>query len=414
MKHLRLAIVLAVSSLLFVALAGAASAATSSSAQGSSPQRATCSALDFHAPGWPLCFLGGIGGGNNNGGGTDETPVGNPPPTVIATQSATTGPGGSPIACTPVGNSGNLRCRVGTRTFVINLPRIPGVVVTCTQPTPNTLVCTYTFSLPATTTPGPSETATTVAASPTPRPTTAVATVTTTTPTTATATVGIPATETMVMPSTTATMTMPPGTTTATAQPSVTSTTAPIDTMTAVPPPVTTTAGPIDTATAGPSTTASTGPTLVPTAVPTPNPDLVELLRLVNLERANDGAPPLRFVDPLQAAAQGYARTMAANEPRLLNDNSNTTWHGVDGSDPFQRMSNAGCHYSAAAENVAAGYANAHDVMYGPDGRGGWMDSPGHRASILNPAYRVVGFGFVNQASGTFHTFWVQDFADAC
>jgi uncharacterized protein YkwD len=39
-------------------------------------------------------------------------------------------------------------------------------------------------------------------------------------------------------------------------------------------------------------------------------------------------------------------------------------------------------------ENVAYGYPNGRSVV-----NDGWMRSPGHRANILNPDFRLMGIG---------------------
>ena len=50
----------------------------------------------------------------------------------------------------------------------------------------------------------------------------------------------------------------------------------------------------------------------------------------------------------------------------------------------------------AWAENVAYGYGPEQVV-------GGWMDSPGHRANILNPRYTHLGVGYAVDADGRTH-----------
>ena len=55
------------------------------------------------------------------------------------------------------------------------------------------------------------------------------------------------------------------------------------------------------------------------------------------------------------------------------------------------------------AENIAAGYPTAEDVV------SGWMNSPGHRANILSPKYTEVGVGVVN-GEGKFGTYWAEEF----
>ena len=54
-----------------------------------------------------------------------------------------------------------------------------------------------------------------------------------------------------------------------------------------------------------------------------------------------------------------------------------------DGSTPFDRLGNLGM--SSAGENVAGGQLSASDAMTS------FMNSPGHRANILNPAYDCFG-----------------------
>ncbi len=54
------------------------------------------------------------------------------------------------------------------------------------------------------------------------------------------------------------------------------------------------------------------------------------------------------------------------------------------------------CGLSYAGENVAYGYATGTAVVRA------WMDSPGHRANILNRHYRAMGIG-ARQADGVWY-----------
>ena len=47
---------------------------------------------------------------------------------------------------------------------------------------------------------------------------------------------------------------------------------------------------------------------------------------------------------------------------------------------PFKMMESFGIRFSAAGENIAYGQRTPAEVM------NGWMNSPGHRANILNPS----------------------------
>ena len=66
---------------------------------------------------------------------------------------------------------------------------------------------------------------------------------------------------------------------------------------------------------------------------------------------------------------------------------------------PFQMMRAFGLTYRSAGENIAMGYRTPQAVVTG------WMNSPGHRANILNSSYKRIGVGYV--ASGNY---WTQMF----
>jgi hypothetical protein len=59
-----------------------------------------------------------------------------------------------------------------------------------------------------------------------------------------------------------------------------------------------------------------------------------------------------------------------------------------EGNAPWEFVNNAGYSYAKAGENLAYGFSDEDDVV------AGWMNSPGHRANMLDANYREVGFGF--------------------
>jgi uncharacterized protein YkwD len=124
------------------------------------------------------------------------------------------------------------------------------------------------------------------------------------------------------------------------------------------------------------------------------------VIELVNQERANNGCPALAKNTALMNAAQGHSTDMA------LNDFVSHT--GSDGSSPGTRATRAGYNWSAWGENIAAGYSSPESVVQG------WMDSPGHRANILNCGYRDTGVGYYYLANDpgnvTYHYYWTQMF----
>ena len=66
---------------------------------------------------------------------------------------------------------------------------------------------------------------------------------------------------------------------------------------------------------------------------------------------------------------------------------------------PFQMLTSFGVSYRTAGENIAYGQRTPREVVTA------WMNSPGHRANILNASYTQIGVGYV--ASGNY---WTQLF----
>jgi len=126
-----------------------------------------------------------------------------------------------------------------------------------------------------------------------------------------------------------------------------------------------------------------------------------EVLNLVNQERGTAGCAPLTANDQLLAAARGHSDDMA------LNDFFGHT--GSDNSSPGDRIDRQGYRWSRWGENIAAGYSSPASVM------NGWMNSPGHRANILNCSYTEIGIGYTYLANDTgsvnYRHYWTQNFA---
>jgi uncharacterized protein YkwD len=119
------------------------------------------------------------------------------------------------------------------------------------------------------------------------------------------------------------------------------------------------------------------------------------MLDLVNAERAKVRAPPLTVDPTMVEVARDYSRAMFAGGFFAHVD--------PEGRTPFDRMRAGGVRFSAAGENLAL----APTVQLAHDGL---MNSPGHRANILNPGFRRVGIGV---ADGGMHgKIFTQNFAD--
>ncbi len=117
------------------------------------------------------------------------------------------------------------------------------------------------------------------------------------------------------------------------------------------------------------------------------------VLALVNKERAAAGCGPLAANAKLTAAARAYSDTMARSGVM-----SHT---GPDGSTMTTRVEAAGYGWSRLGENIARGQSDADAVMKA------WMNSPGHKANILNCAFREIGIG-VHKGDGG--PWWTQNF----
>ncbi|MGW0820896.1 CAP domain-containing protein [Streptomyces sp. NPDC002845] len=117
-----------------------------------------------------------------------------------------------------------------------------------------------------------------------------------------------------------------------------------------------------------------------------------EVLRLVNVERAKAGCDPVAANSALAKLAEAFSKDMALRE---FFDHIDP-----DGSDPWDRASALGIA-GLGGENIARGQATAEAVMKA------WMDSPGHRANILNCDFTTLGVGVHLGAGGPW---WTQDF----
>ncbi|MEI5101340.1 CAP domain-containing protein [Streptomyces sp. PmtG] len=117
-----------------------------------------------------------------------------------------------------------------------------------------------------------------------------------------------------------------------------------------------------------------------------------QVLALVNEERAKVGCRPVRADDRLASLAETFSADMAARGFFAHTD--------PDGATPWDRAEKAGIK-DLGGENIARGQADAQAVM------DAWMDSPGHRANILNCDYKTLGVGAHFAPGGPW---WTQDF----
>jgi uncharacterized protein YkwD len=115
-----------------------------------------------------------------------------------------------------------------------------------------------------------------------------------------------------------------------------------------------------------------------------------QVVTLTNQQRAAAGCGALRTDPELTAAAQKHSEDMSARD---YFDHDTP-----DGRTPWDRIEAQG-YAQPSAENIAMGYPTPEAVM------AGWMDSPGHKANILNCDSKAIGVGY--DATGDY---WTQDF----
>jgi len=126
------------------------------------------------------------------------------------------------------------------------------------------------------------------------------------------------------------------------------------------------------------------------------------VLELLNQARVEAGLDPLLPDDPLADVGRAHARDMYVRGYFAHDTPECAVGPDVPGcTDPFDRIRRAGISYLVAGENLAL--APTAETAHR-----GLLDSPGHRANILNPDYRRVGIGVVAGPLGLMVT---QEFA---
>lgn len=112
---------------------------------------------------------------------------------------------------------------------------------------------------------------------------------------------------------------------------------------------------------------------------PKARPDLeAKMLDMVNKERTKQGLPPLKADPELTEVGRAHSKDMFAR--------GYFSHYTPEGKGPFDRMHKAGVRFLTAGENLALGQTLliCHNWL---------INSPGHRANILNPAFGRLGIG---------------------
>ena len=121
---------------------------------------------------------------------------------------------------------------------------------------------------------------------------------------------------------------------------------------------------------------------------------LGEVVDRTNAERARHGLRALTVDQRLAAAAQDHSADMVRR--------AFFAHESPDGRQVWDRAVAAGYAYRKVAENIAAGQRTAEEVVRG------WMESPGHRANILDGDLTQIGVGRAD--GGSYGVYWTQVF----
>ena len=119
-----------------------------------------------------------------------------------------------------------------------------------------------------------------------------------------------------------------------------------------------------------------------------------QVIQLTNQERVKNGLKPLTANWELSRVARFKAMDM--RDHQYFSHTSPTY------GSPFTMIQKFGITYREAAENIAAGQQTPQAVVQS------WMNSPGHRANILNARYNQIGVGYAK--GGNYGYYWVQQF----
>lgn len=117
----------------------------------------------------------------------------------------------------------------------------------------------------------------------------------------------------------------------------------------------------------------------------------VQVLNLVNAERAKVGSGPLRLAQDLQNAAAVRAEEITRSFSHIR----------PDGRSCFTLVRD---QKHTMGENIAAGSSTPEAVV------DQWMHSPGHRANMLNKSFKELGVGHMYKQGSTYGHYWIQMF----
>ena len=116
-----------------------------------------------------------------------------------------------------------------------------------------------------------------------------------------------------------------------------------------------------------------------------------QVVALTNQARVENGLEPLAISTSLMDSAQFKTEDMVATG---VFSHESPTYGGLQNI-----LARFNISYRAAGENIAVGQRSPEEVV------NAWMNSPGHRANILNDNYTHIGVGYSSDGN-----YWTQHF----
>lgn len=107
-----------------------------------------------------------------------------------------------------------------------------------------------------------------------------------------------------------------------------------------------------------------------------------QVIEETNRERELNGLKPLKLNQTLTAAALAKGQNMLSEQYWAHTSPS--------GKEPWYFMKEAHYDYQVAGENLARDFATTDEMM------NAWMNSPTHRANIINPKYQEIGIAVID------------------
>lgn len=119
-----------------------------------------------------------------------------------------------------------------------------------------------------------------------------------------------------------------------------------------------------------------------------------QVLKLVNIERKKEGIHQLKLSNELNS--------ISILKSQDMNDYGYFSHTSPNYGSPFDLLRAENVKYNTAGENIALGQRTPKQVV------SAWMNSPGHRRNILNPAFNKMGIGVYFGNS----VYWTQIFTN--